>query len=266
MSIGWALSYSMSDQDLVAPRVEVVAAAESYRDRAAELTQSLNGETGEIQSPCRYRLVVDSQLSIIETNGRRSTTVFIDFDSAALRRRVKAGTTDLLVRACGLHKQSHSVTSVIDATAGLGVDTWILAAQGVEVFAFERDPLVGVLLDDALSRARKTGLSPASLISLQCIDARASLLPLAADVVYLDPMFSKGPRKAASGKGMHFLQDWLGEQFESEDQEALFWWARRVSRQRTVVKRGLKAPLMAGVTPTFQISGKTHRFDVYQQG
>ena len=35
MSIGWALSYSMSDQDLVAPRVEVVAAAESYRDRAA---------------------------------------------------------------------------------------------------------------------------------------------------------------------------------------------------------------------------------------
>ena len=65
---------------------------------------------------------------------------------------------------------------------------------------------------------------------------------------------------------MHFLQDWLGEQFESEDQEELFRWARQLSRQRTVVKRGLKAPVMAGVTPTFQISGKTHRFDVYQQG
>lgn len=256
----------MSDREIVAPRVEVVAAAESYRDRAAQLAQSLAGEPGDIRSPCQYRLVVDSQLSIVETDGRRSTTVFIDFDSAALRRRVKAGTTDLLVRACGLHKQSHSVTSVIDATAGLGVDTWTLAAQGVEVLAFERDPLVGVLLDDALSRARKAGLSPASLISLQCTDARASLPPVTADVVYLDPMFSKGPRKAASGKGMHFLQDWLGEQFESEDQEELFRWARQVSRQRTVVKRGLKAPVMAGVTPTFQISGKTHRFDVYQQG
>ena len=256
----------MSDREIVAPRVEVVAAAESYRDRAAQLAQSLAGEPGEIRSPRQYRLVVDSQLSIVETDGRRSTTVVIDFDSAALRRRVKAGTTDLLVRACGLHKQSHSVTSVIDATAGLGVDTWILAAQGVEVLAFERDPLVGVLLDDALSRARKAGLSPASLTSLQCTDARASLPPIAADVVYLDPMFSKGPRKAASGKGMHFLQDWLGEQFESEDQEELFRWARQLSRQRTVVKRGLKAPVMAGVTPTFQISGKTHRFDVYQQG
>ena len=42
---------------------------------------------------------------------------------------------------------------VLDATAGLGRDAFVLATLGCEVSLIERQPLIAALLDDGLSRA-----------------------------------------------------------------------------------------------------------------
>ena len=41
----------------------------------------------------------------------------------------------------------------VDATAGLGEDSLLLAAAGFEVTLCEADPVIAVLLEDALTRA-----------------------------------------------------------------------------------------------------------------
>lgn len=42
----------------------------------------------------------------------------------------------------------------IDATAGLGQDSFLLAAAGFTVYMFEQDPIIAALLEDALNRAQ----------------------------------------------------------------------------------------------------------------
>lgn len=44
--------------------------------------------------------------------------------------------------------------TAIDATAGLGQDSFLLAAAGFTVYMFEQDPIIAALLEDALNRAQ----------------------------------------------------------------------------------------------------------------
>jgi 16S rRNA (guanine1516-N2)-methyltransferase len=154
----------------------------------------------------------------------------------------------------------------VDATAGFGSDAWVLAAAGIEVIAVEQDPLVGALLQSALNRACAQGLAPARRLALFRGDAKELHVQAPIDVVYIDPMFSAGRRKAASSKSMSFLQDWLQDKYSQQDQLALFERACDVALARVVVKRSAKAEPLSSYPPTFQIKGKTHRFDVYQRG
>src|SRR3546814_8546154 len=59
-----------------------------------------------------------------------------DWTDAEMSRRVAAGKQQLLARAIGLHK--YKDLSVLDATAGLGRDGFVLAALGAQVTMVER--------------------------------------------------------------------------------------------------------------------------------
>ena len=59
---------------------------------------------------------------------------------------------EMLVRAAKSEKEERKA---IDATAGMGEDAFLLAAQGYEVTLYEQNPVVAVLLKDALRRAKK---------------------------------------------------------------------------------------------------------------
>ena len=142
----------------------------------------------------------------------------------------------------------------------------MLAASGIEVIAVEQDPLVGALLKNALSHACSLGLETAHNIKLVVGDSTLLESKDSIDVVYIDPMFSAGRRKAASSKSMSFLQDWLQDTYSVQDQAALFARACDIASTRVVVKRSVKADFLSSYPPTFQIKGKTHRFDVYQLG
>ena len=212
----------------------------------------------------RFQIAVSSVLSVIMTVGSKSFTVCPDFNDSKLQQRKQAGSKDLLVRACGLHKADHRVRSVLDTTAGFGADALVLAAAGVQVKAFERDRLIYELLVSAQQQVPSH--SPEATLEFFHGDPAAQEMAVPADIVYMDPMFSGGMRKALSTKNMMFLQEWLCDEYAIEDQSDTFHWALEQARQRVVVKRSKKAGFLDKIKPTFQIMGKTHRFDVYQRG
>ena len=244
----------------------VVAQAGRFQREAELLSARLNCPVHDLDAmpEAYFRISVGDTLSVVCGSAKNAYSVSVDFDDMKIRQRRQAGSKDLLVRACGLHKATHSVNSIVDTTAGFGADAWVLAGTGVQVRAYERDRLMYELLEDA----RKRTMFAADAARLEFIhgDPAAENQEVVADVIYMDPMFSGGLRKALSTKNMMFLQEWLGSDYSLDDQSRVFRWALNQARNRVVVKRSAKAGFIDELKPTFQIMGKTHRFDVYQRG
>lgn len=168
---------------------------------------------------------------------------------------------ELLVRAARV--RGVEAPTAIDATAGLGEDSLLLAAAGFQVTMFERDPVIAALLRDALARAGSVpGLADAcSRMTLVEGDSIAGLrrLEAAPDVVFLDPMFPERTKSAAVKKKFQLLHH-----LERPcDNEAEMLDAALAARPRKVViKRPPKGPLLAGARPSYQVAGKAVRYDV----
>ena len=75
-------------------------------------------------------------------------------DFTRMLPRLKAGklSGELLVRAAKI-KGKEGLLTAVDATAGLGEDSLLLAAAGFQVILCERNPVVYELLRDAVRRA-----------------------------------------------------------------------------------------------------------------
>src|SRR5690606_40499174 len=104
---------------------------------------------------------------------------FADFEEGALayRRLHGGGRGQPVARAVGLKPGIYP--KVLDATAGLGRDAFVLAALGCEVVMLERSPIIAALLEDALRRAMlEPGVAPvASRMQLIPAEARQWLAP-----------------------------------------------------------------------------------------
>lgn len=191
--------------------------------------------------------------------------VLVDFGAGMLahRRRFGGGRGEAIAKAVGI--KGKYLPSVIDATAGLGKDAFVLASLGCEVTLFERHPVVGALLDDGLFRAyqdREIG---------QWMQKRMQLIPLSSfeagkhtekrpDVVYLDPMFPHRRKSALVKKEMRLFQLLVGADV---DADALLSVACQLAKRRTVVKRPTTAPPLGHSVPHCAIKTKNHRFDIY---
>jgi len=77
----------------------------------------------------------------------------IDFTSGAIAHRLRygGGRGQALPRAVGM--KGGKTPNVVDATAGLGRDAFLLASLGAQVTLIERSPQMHALLADALARA-----------------------------------------------------------------------------------------------------------------
>ena len=209
-------------------------------------------------------LRVSSQgLSLSRTEKRAPAPLSVDFGSGTMRHRRRGGQNELLGKAVGVGKAAG--LHVVDATAGLGRDAFVLADLGCRVSLFERHPVVAALLADGLQRA--TGSSDpwlsdvAGRMSLQAIDAR-DRVPEDLDTIYLDPMFPARNKRAAVKADLALLQDIL-EETAQEDAEAVLRWALSQDVARVVVKRPLKAEWLDNRTPSHSHKGKAVRFDVH---
>jgi 16S rRNA (guanine1516-N2)-methyltransferase len=192
--------------------------------------------------------------------------VCVDFCRGAVahRRKFGGGKGQDIAKAIGLG--GSYCPSVVDATAGLGRDAFVLATLGCDVTALERQPVVAALLEDGLRRGRDD-IEVADLVGRIELKHTVAHEWLAnqpgdnLDVIYLDPMFEHDAKqKAAVKKDMQAFRSLVGQ---DEDADQLLEPALHAARCRVVVKRARKAPVMAGRAPSYSITGKSNRFDVY---
>ena len=190
--------------------------------------------------------------------------LYIDFLHGKINYRCRfgGGKNQALIRAVGLHK--HKNLKIIDATAGLGSDAFILAFHGAEMRMIERNQIISALLEDGLKRAKD--FMHDSKLSIQLIndEAKAYLTQLkfnqCPDVIYLDPMFPKTEKNALNKIPMRLLAKIVGK---DEDADELLEIALQRAKSRVVVKRPRIAPFLANKEPDLQITGKSNRFDIY---
>lgn len=173
---------------------------------------------------------------------------------------------ELLVRAARL-KGFAGTPHAVDATAGLGEDSLLLAASGFEVLMLENDPVVAALLADALSRAADVPELAPVVGRMRLVEgdsvaelARMRAAGEAPDVVYLDPMFPERRKSAAVKKKFQLIHH-LERPCPEEEQVALLEAALAVGPRKVVVKRPVKGPHLAGVKPSYTIAGKAVRYD-----
>jgi 16S rRNA (guanine1516-N2)-methyltransferase len=183
--------------------------------------------------------------------------VYVDFTELARRGR---GSWRHEAVARAVRGKSGIAPTVIDATAGLGRDAYLLAAAACRVTLLERAPLSAALLSDGLRRA---GSDPV-IANMRLVHADAiawlAAQPLAcAEVIYLDPMYPERRKSALVKKEMRLFRTALGD---DDDALALFDIACARAAKRVVVKRPRHAPPLAG-TPHASIDGKSTRFDIY---
>lgn len=199
--------------------------------------------------------------------GKKRTEVRVDFSHGATahRRKFGGGQGQDIAKAIGVTSYK---PSVIDATAGLGRDSFVLATLGCQVTAHERQPVVAALLADGLARAASDTEIADIIARIQLHFGSSHELLIApdkteqlADVVYLDPMFEHDEKaRAQVKKDMQAFRQVVGQDDDADD---LLARAISCARCRVVVKRARKAAPLNGVEPTYALTGKANRFDIY---
>ena len=184
-----------------------------------------------------------------------------DFSALLPRLRPDRLGRELLVRAARV--RGVEAPTAVDATAGLGEDSLLLAAAGFTVTMFEKDPVIAALLRDALERAAANPeLAPgAARMTLVEGDSVAGLrdLGFSPDVVFLDPMFPERTKSAAVKKKFQLLHH-LERPCDNEAE--LLGAALTAHPRKVVIKRPPRGPLLAGAKPSYQVAGKAVRYDV----
>lgn len=191
----------------------------------------------------------------------------VDFltGSMGYRQRHGQGKGELLAKAVGIKK--NFLPSVLDVTAGLGKDSFILASLGCQVTMIERSPLIALLLQNGLVRAAEDSelgsvVNRVDLLnrdSIQFLNSGSQTL-LTYDCIYLDPMFPENKKSRLVKKEMRAFRKLLGEDLDSS---TLLEAAFESGIHRVVVKRHRHDKEIGSHKPGLNFLGKTTRFDVY---
>lgn len=212
------------------------------------------------------------RLVLSDTQNNLGGSISIDFvgGKSGHRRRFGGGRGQPLAKAVGL--KGHTNPTVIDATAGLGRDAFVLACLGAHVTLIERSPILAALLADGLDRARldheisSVATEHMSLVNADTIEWLDNLpIEQLPDVIYLDPMYPHRSKSAMVKKEMRYLREIVGS---DEDASQLLYTALRSARRRVVVKRPRTAPIIGGTLldnrkPSGTVESKNTRYDIY---
>ncbi len=208
-------------------------------------------------------LVTEERLELRAFSPDFKTKIFAEFLKGPLgyRRLRGGGSNQMIARAVGLKK--HPGLTVLDATAGLGQDAFILACLGCKVTLIERSPIIAALLLDGLERASQNpevGAIVRERMQVQIGDSREILSDITPDVVYLDPMFPSSGKSSLARIEMRILRAIVGADL---DAPLLLEAALQTARRRVVVKRPAKAENLGKKAPNFVVEGTRNRYDVY---
>ncbi|MUG31277.1 class I SAM-dependent methyltransferase [Psychrobacter sanguinis] len=241
-----------------------------------KLTQKIRKQLSQqYQQPL---LVIDDkqQLTLL-TNG---VSVSPEWNSLQ-RRVVSAGRkSELLLQATKLTASSR----VLDATAGFGHDSLILASSGAQLTLLERNPLMVLLLkyEQQMMAKQPNWQKLMARLHIVCAesteymqpaptacDLQAQTISHAFDVIYLDPMFPENSyahssKGAKVGKHMQALHQ-IAEPPSLKQEQALLSLALSFVAPggRVVVKRPIQAPVFASQAANESWQNDVVRFDAY---
>jgi 16S rRNA (guanine1516-N2)-methyltransferase len=168
-----------------------------------------------------------------------------------------------LAKAAGI--RSGERPSILDATAGLGSDSFVLACLGSTVHMIERSPVLHALLADGMERAAqhpKTKPIMEKHMKLFMDDSVSYLQSTLVnyDTIYLDPMYPHRTKSALNNQSMRIIRGLVGDDMDSS---TLLKIARKNAGKRVAVKRPKGAPHLTTTPPSFVIKTKNSRYDIY---
>ena len=234
---------------------------DKYEEKACSLARELGAQVVHERAAAEEQdvfLRIDEEGIALAGGG---LTLRADLTKMLPRIREVNLRSELLVRAARIRGETGPLTAV-DATAGFGEDSLLLAAAGFSVRMYEYNPVTAILLRDALARIAMVPefsdiAARMELVQEDSVQA-LPLLSYKPDVILLDPMF---PARQKSGLIRKKLQ--LIQKLEQPcaDEQALVEAALAAHPRKIVIKRPLKGPYLAGIRPGYSIEGKVIRYD-----
>lgn len=244
--------------------VFVNSVASFERERFLKLAHDLDLPLTDQKTGYDFLLLMDHGRLALKSLTENFKPVYVEFSTGSMRYRQQhgGGKNQLIAKAVGLKRCSG--LTVLDVTAGLGRDAFILAYLGCQVTMVERSRIIGALLNDGLQRWQVEQKQVNLNLSLVIKDATEYLLSLSPecfpDVIYMDPMFPEKANNALVKKEMRVLRALVGDDL---DAKFLFSMARRFAKKRVVVKRPRFSSTIHDDQPDWVLSGESSRFDIY---
>lgn len=234
----------------------LVAAADADMEKAAALSRQLNipivSDAGE-----NLALLLRADGLTLAGDGLQ---VRGDYTKMLSRLKHNNLTHELLVKASKIKGVEHP--TAVDATAGMGDDSLLLAAAGFTVELYEHNPIIAALLEDTLRRAAEVPeLAPiVSRMHLHlgnCVEAMHTL-PFRPDIILLDPMFPPRQKSSLVTKKLQLFQKL---EIPCSEEPEILEAALSAHPRRIIIKRPAKGPCLAGVKPSYSLEGKAVRYD-----
>ena len=259
----------MSDDRAMLNNIAVIIKAEQDREVSESLAKQLSLPLVCSEQAMGYQFWLFFEAGVLKLLNNiepKMGPVFVDFSAgkSAYRQKHQGKGKLPISRACGI-KHNHRPV-IIDATAGLGQDAFVLAGLGCQLLCIEQHPVLAALLEDGLRRASQAEQWLGDIVkNMQLVQnsAESVLASKKAEVIYLDPMYPhlQNLKLAKVNKGMQLFRALPGT---SSNEDLLLKAALFAATDRVVVKRPDWALPMQGDKPTYQVPGKNHRFDVYK--
>lgn len=253
----------MSEQQ-AGSRIRVEVLGSQDQEQAAHWAQRLGLTVDDCEADFALQ-VTDNGLQLQQLSDDAPGPVRVDFVEGAVahRRLFGGGSGQMIAKAVGI--QPGVRPSVLDATAGLGKDAFVLASLGCQMSLIERQPIIAALLEDGLDRGRQDRevgsiISQMRLLTGNSIQLISNWEGEPPQVIYLDPMFPHREKTALVKKEMRLFRPLVGDDM---DAPALLEAALALATHRVVVKRPRKAPCIDGPKPSYALDGKSSRYDIY---
>ena len=167
-----------------------------------------------------------------------------------------------LAKAVGM--KSNKNRNIIDATAGLGYDSFILASLGAKVTLIERSQKMHEILQNGIDEGILFGGEIEKIINRMELlfgDSKDILPKLTPEVIMIDTMYKERKKTALVKNNMRLVREIVGPDTDSIE---LLEVALNCAKNRVVHKQPRYAEPIKDIKKcSHQIIGKTIRYDIF---
>ena len=160
--------------------------------------------------------------------------------------------------------KSNKNRNIIDATAGLGYDSFILASLGAKVTLIERSVKMYKILQNGFNEGVSFGGEIEKIINRMELlfgDSKDLLPKLSPEVIMIDTMYTDRKKTALAKNNMRLVREIVGPDSDYID---LIEVALSCAKNRVVLKQPRYAdPIREIRKCSHQILGKTVRYDIF---